>query len=67
MRILVLIGLLAATAALNTGCRTPAYSPQERNALIARTWRLDSQQAVDDFDSILLLRPPSRMTIWHIR
>ena len=66
MRILVLIGLLGAAATAGPGC-TPAYSTQERNALIARTWNIDSKQAVDDFDSALLLRPPSRMTIWHIR
>ncbi len=67
MRILVLIGLLAGTATVNLGCATLAYSPRERNALIARTWNIDARQAVDDFDSLLLLRPPSRMTIWHVR
>lgn len=66
MRILVLIGLLAGTATLGTGC-TPAYSFKERNALIARTWSVDAKQAVDDFDNALLLRPPSRLTIWHVR
>ncbi len=66
MRIFVLIGLVGAAAAFNSGC-TPAYSFKERNALIGRTWKLDAKQAVDDFDSALLLRPPSRMTIWNIR
>ena len=68
MRIFVLIGLLgaAAAAASGTGC-TPAYSWQERNALIARTWKYDAKQAVDDFDSVLMLRPPSRMTVWNVR
>ena len=67
MRILVLIGLLAGSA-LTGGCApTLAYSAQERNALIARTWNIDSRQIVDDVDSYLLLRPPSRMTIWHVR
>jgi hypothetical protein len=67
MRILVLIGLLA-TACLSGGCfSTPAYSAEERNAMIARTWNIEFKQAVDDFDSALLLRPPSRMTIWHVR
>ena len=67
MRILVLIGVLAGGASFNVGCATPAYSPSERNALIARTWKTDIKQAVDDFDSVMMLRPPSRMTIWHIR
>lgn len=66
MRIFVLIGLLGAAAAAGTGC-TPAYNVQERHALIARTWNLDAKQAVDDFDSVLMLRPPSRMTVWHVR
>ncbi len=66
MRIFVLIGLLAAAATAGPGC-TPAYSTQERNAMINRTWRIDAKQAVDDFDSALLLRPPSRLTIWHVR
>jgi len=67
MRILVLIGLLAGAATFNVGCATPAYSPTERSALINRTWSLGFKQAVDDFDSVLLLRPPSRLTIWHVR
>jgi hypothetical protein len=67
MRILVLIGLLAGAATFNVGCATPAYSAQERNALIARTWKTDMKQAVDDFDSVVMLRPPSRLTIWHVR
>jgi hypothetical protein len=46
---------------------TLAYSASERNALIARTWSVDLHEAVDDFDALLMLRPPSRMTIWHIR
>ena len=67
MRIFVLIGLLAGSTLITGGCATPAYSAQERNALIGRTWSIDSKQAVDDFDSALLLRPPSRLTIWHVR
>ncbi len=68
MRNFVLFGLLAGVALTSGGClESTAYSPTERNALIARTWRVDSRQAVDDIDSALLLRPPSRMTIWHIR
>jgi hypothetical protein len=66
MRIFVLIGLLGAAATCGSGC-TPAYNVQERNALIARTWKYDARQAVDDFDSALLLRPPSRMTVWNVR
>lgn len=67
MRILVLIGLLAGATFFTGGCQSVAYSAQERNALIARTWNIEGRQAVDDFDNLLLLRPPSRMTIWHVR
>jgi hypothetical protein len=67
MRIFVLIGLLAGTCACGGGCHGVAYSQQERHALIARTWNLEARQAVDDIDSALMLRPPGRMTIWHVR
>jgi hypothetical protein len=67
MKVFVLIGLLAGAALFNGGCATPAYSARERSALISRTWSLDSKQVVDDWDSLLLLRPPSRMTVWHVR
>lgn len=66
MRNLVIIGLLATVSLVGQGC-TLAYSATERNAMIGRTWKVDAKEAVDDFDSALLLRPPSRMTIWHIR
>ena len=67
MRIFVLITLLAGAALSSGGCETLAYSAAERDAMIARTWRVDARQAVDDFDSALLLRPPSRLTVWNIR
>jgi hypothetical protein len=67
MKVFVLIVLLAGAALSSGGCAGVAYSPQERHALIARTWNIDGRQAVDDLDSVLLLRPPSRLTIWHVR
>jgi hypothetical protein len=67
MKVFVLIGLLAGSALISGGCAGVAYSQQERHALIARTWNIDGREAVDDFDSVLLLRPPSRLTIWHVR
>ena len=67
MRIFLLTGLLACCALFNGGCHGMAYSQTERHALIARTWNIDARQAVDDIDSALLLRPPSRMSIWHVR
>ena len=46
---------------------TPAYSTEERFGLIARNWDYEGKQAMDDIDSALLLRPASRLTIWHVR
>ena len=60
-------GLLAILLSSMTGCATPAYSPTERNKMISRTWGYDARQAVDDWDEFWLLRPPSRLTIWHVR
>ena len=63
----VLSGLLAAGLGSMSGCATPAYSPRERDKMISRTWGYEARQAVDDWDEFWLLRPPSRMTIWHVR
>ena len=46
---------------------TPAYTARERHQMILRNWDYEGKQAVDDFDSALLLRPPTRMTIWNVR
>ena len=67
MKLIALLALLSGCMFLSTGCATPAYSAQERSKLISRTWRYDSRQAVDDWDAIWLLRPPSRLTVWHVR
>jgi hypothetical protein len=70
MKLLMLFGVLAGAGLLfssSGGCSGVAYSQAERDALISRTWNVDGREMVDDFDSLLLLRPPSRMTIWHVR
>jgi hypothetical protein len=64
---LIVLALLSGCMFLSTGCATPAYSAQERDAMLARTRRYEARQAVDDWDKIWLLRPPSRLTIWHVR
>jgi hypothetical protein len=46
---------------------TPAYSAGERFNMIARNWDYEGKQTQDDMDSLLLLRPASRLTIWHVR
>ena len=67
MKTLALLAVLLGSLSLLSGCATPAYSAQERGRLIGRTWGYDWAQAQDDIDSALLLRPPSRMTIWNVR
>ena len=61
------VALLLAGGLFSGGCATPVYSPVERGALIARTWDYEFKQAVDDFDHVMLLRPPSRLTVWHVQ
>ncbi|HEV7299373.1 MAG TPA: hypothetical protein VGN72_08415 [Tepidisphaeraceae bacterium] len=67
MKRLALLVLAAGLTGLSTGCATPAYTAAERNAMIARNWDYEIKQASDDWDSILLLRPASRLTIWNVR
>jgi len=56
--------LLGAMISLG-GCATPAYSAHERGQLIARNWGIEWREAQDDIDHALLLRPNSRMSVWH--
>ena len=67
MKKLLALLLLAGLTVSSVGCATPAYSASERHQIIARNWDYELLQATDDWDSILLLRPASRMTIWHVR
>lgn len=68
MKRFVMLMLLTGGMLLSSGCLgTPGLSPAERNRQIARNWNFEGGQAVDDFDRFMLLRPPSRLTIWNIR
>ncbi len=63
-----LLGLLAVIGLSSAGCfGTPAYTREERSRLISRSMRYEFGQAVDDWDSFWMLRPPSRSTIWNVR
>ena len=69
----VLVGMLALLAG-GVGCArpweigwSPAYTARERHHMIARNWDYDGKQLIDDFDSALLLRPSSRLTLWNVR
>ena len=68
MKRFAMLALVGGAVLFSGGCLgTPGLSPQERNREIARTWSYEGGQAVDDFDYLLLLRPPSRSTWWNVR
>ena len=46
---------------------TPAYTTGERAGQIARNWDMEGKYMQDDIDHILLLRPMSQLTDWHVR
>ena len=68
MKAFALAVVLGCAAVISSGCgATPAYSGHERWQLITRNWDMEGKQINDDIDSLLLLRPMSHMTIWHVR
>ncbi len=74
MKRLALLGLLLMLPAFDTGCArpnefgyTPAYTTKERGDMIARNWDYEGKQSMDDIDSLLLLRPAGRLTIWNVQ
>ena len=67
MKSLLALIVLAGMAITMPGCNTPAYSTNERWQMWSRTARFEWEQVQDDIDHALLLRPPSRMTVWHVR
>ena len=67
MKRLALLVVVCGSMLLAGGCATPAYSFHERGQLIGRSAGYEWAQAQDDIDSALLLRPPSRMSIWDVR
>jgi hypothetical protein len=67
MKSLALITILAGALFITTGCATPGYTATERNQLIGRDADYDFKMASDDWDYLLLLRPPSHLTIWNVK
>lgn len=67
MKTLASLLLLTTVSVVAGGCATPDLTPQERSAQILRNWEYEFQQAQEDIDHALLLRPASRMTIWNVR
>lgn len=75
---LIALTLLAGGLMGLTGCNhriphqndfgaTPGMSSRDRYQEIDSNWAFEGQQFVDDVDSLLLLRPSSRMTMWNTR
>ena len=68
MKRIAMFLLLAGITLTSAGCLgTPGYTGTERNRQIGRAWSYEGGQIVDDFDYVLLLRPPSRLTTWNVR
>ena len=67
MKAFLVLVVLAGMAITLPGCNTPAYSTRERHQMWGRTARFEWEQAQDDIDSALLLRPLTRDTIWNVR
>ena len=62
--LLVLCGMLLTCG----GCAdTPVYSGHERAQIIGRNWGYEYREMQDDIDHFLLLRPSTRLSIWHVR
>lgn len=65
---LLLLASLLVLPVLGSGCLAPpGYSAIERYQMIGRNWDYEGQQAVDDWDHIMLFRPASHNTIWNVR
>ena len=45
---------------------TPVYTTGERGQQIARNWDMEGKMTQDDIDDILMLRPMSGLSYWHI-
>jgi len=70
---LSMLGLLVGGATLFTGCArpneigwTPAYTTGERAQMVARNWDMEGKMTQDDIDDILMIRPMSGLTTWHV-
>jgi hypothetical protein len=75
MKKLLLIALLGSLVT-SVGCArrldndfgaTPTLSSRERMQQIDRNWDYEGRQLMDDVDTVLLLRPASRLTRWNVR
>jgi hypothetical protein len=80
MKTLLIGVILLGAAAFSTGCATPAYSaglptiqfPEEKatgeNANnIVRNAAYEFRQMTDDFNMVMLMDTPSRLTRWNLR
>ena len=63
----VLSLVLGASLFMTTGCMSPGYDSVENTQRVMNTWGYDYEEAVDDVNHVLMLRPASRSTIWNVR
>ena len=63
----LLLSIVAGSMCLSTGCATPAYTPDERQAQINRNIDYEGKQMIDDIDNVILMRPATHLTLWNLR
>lgn len=66
MKLLTGLVFVALAFALSGCGAVPGYSASERYAQIQRNNVYQSEQAGDDLDHILLLRPSNQESIWNV-
>lgn len=74
MKKLTVLALIGSALVSIVGCarpgelgHTPALTTKERYNAIARNWDNEGKQSQDDIDTLLLLRPQSRLSPWNFR
>jgi len=67
MKSLAMLTLLAGVLTLATGCESPGYTASEDARNIGRNMSYDLRQTTDDFNDLLLLDKPSRLTRWGVQ
>lgn len=47
--------------------QTPAYSSGERFQMIGRNMEMEWKMAQDEIDDIMMTRPVTQLSMWHVR
>ncbi len=67
MKKALLLGMLALSSLVGVGCNSPAYTADERHAMILRNWDYEGKQATEDFAVYGMYDRASHLTPWHVR